>query len=281
MTNFSLERIVRTALDEDIGSGDLTTELTVGGQGKARGRFEAREALTLAGTEVARTVFLLLDPETKVNFHLRDGETASAGSEIGTVEGRTDVLLQGERTALNFLQRLSGIATLTRKFVDKVSGTDAILLDTRKTTPGLRLLEKAAVRAGGGRNHRNSLGDGILIKENHIRLAGSITEAVRRAKKGAGYLRSVEVEVTNLDELKEALGAGADAVLLDNMPVDRMAEAVRIVAGKIPVEASGGITLENVRAVAETGVPFISVGALTHSAKAVDIALEIGPAPPG
>jgi nicotinate-nucleotide pyrophosphorylase (carboxylating) len=275
--DFALERIVRAALEEDLGHGDLTTELTVDRGLKAMGTFLAKQELVVAGTETVDVVFRCVDSAAEVSWRLRDGETARAGDEIGTVKGRAAALLQGERTALNFLQRLSGVATLTRRFVERVGGTSAVILETRKTTPGMRLLEKRAVRAGGGRNHRMSLGDGILIKDNHIRLAGSVKQAVERAKSGAGYLRAVEVEVTSLAELREALDAGAGAILLDNMPPDTMAEAVRIVAGRVPIEASGGIHLDNVLDAARTGIPFISIGALTHSAPAVDISLEIEP----
>ena len=270
-----IDRILLLALAEDLPSGDVTTAAVVTGEPLARGAFVARAPSVLAGTGAASRVFELVDPEVRVRFARADGDRLAAGERFGEVSGPAASLLGGERTALNLLQRLCGVATLTRAFVDAVAGTGARIVDTRKTTPGLRALEKAAVRAGGGRSHRSSLSDGILIKTNHVRLAGSVAEAVRRARLAAPHTLRVEVEVRDPGELEEALAAGAEACLLDNMTVAGLRECVRLAGGRCLLEASGGIRLDNVRAVAETGVGMISVGALTHSAPAADLALEI------
>jgi nicotinate-nucleotide pyrophosphorylase (carboxylating) len=270
-----LEILIRAALEEDIGSGDVTTSCTVAPGAQGKGRIVAKEPLVLAGIDVARQIFWAVDSELKVNLPFKDGHRASEGDELLEVEGDLAAILMAERTALNFLQRLSGIATLTRAFVDKIEGTRARILDTRKTTPGYRLLEKAAVRVGGGYNHRFGLYDGVLIKDNHIAAAGSIQKAVRAALDSRAHTLRVEVEVERLDQLAEAIAAGADAIMLDNMDLETMAEAVRRTKGKIPLEASGGITLENVGDIAATGVDLISIGALTHSARAVDMSMEI------
>jgi nicotinate-nucleotide pyrophosphorylase (carboxylating) len=275
MVSAELEALIRRALREDIGAGDITTSCTVPTHATGRGRIVAKEPLIVAGIEVAKQTFWAVNRGLDFSLWLEDGSRATEGDYLLEVEGDMAAILMAERTALNFLQRLSGIATLTRCFVDKVSGTQAQILDTRKTTPGYRSLEKAAVRAGGGRNHRFGLYDGILIKDNHIAAAGSVRQAVKAARQNRPHELEVEVEVESLDQLTEAIAVGADAAMLDNMDLDTMSEAVRRTGGKIPLEASGGITLDNVREVAATGVDFISIGSLTHSARAVDMSLEI------
>ena len=277
MLSSELETLIRRALDEDIGNGDITTACTVAPTAAGGGRIVAKEPLVLAGAEVARQVFWAIDNDLETVLPLEDGSRAMDGDLILTVSGNLAAILMAERTALNFLQRLSGIATLTRAFVDKVTGTPVRILDTRKTTPGHRFLEKAAVRAGGGYNHRFGLYDGVLIKDNHIAAAGSIAKAVQAARACKLHTLKVQVEVETLEQLDEASAAGTDSVLLDNMDLAAMAESVKRAGGKILLEASGGITLENVKEVAATGVDFISVGALTHSARAVDMSMEIEP----
>jgi nicotinate-nucleotide pyrophosphorylase (carboxylating) len=269
--------IVRRALAEDVGSGDVTTLATVPPGQRARGVFVVKAPCVLAGCEVAAEAFRQIEPGAVVRFTRADGDVCHAGDEVGEVLGLASTLLVGERTALNFLQRLSGVATATRRCVDalQAGGGRTRLLDTRKTTPGWRLLEKAAVRAGGGRNHRVSLGDGVLIKDNHVAACGGVAEAVRRAKEKAGALLRIEVEVVDLPGLEAAIAAGADIVLLDNMDDAAMAEAVRRAAGRVKLEASGNMTLERLPRVAATGVDYVSMGAITHSAKAVDISLEL------
>lgn len=274
-----LEALIRTALEEDMGSGDVTTSCTVVPGASGKGCIVAKEPLVLAGIDIARQVFLTVDSGLEVTISQSDGSRAMEGDTLLEMVGDLAAMLMAERTALNFLQRLSGIATLTRAFVDEVAGTSVRILDTRKTTPGYRFLEKAAVRAGGGYNHRFGLYDGILIKDNHIAAAGSIQQAVGAAKASNRHSLRVEVEVETLDQLAEAIAAGADAIMLDNMDLETMAEAVRLTSGKVVLEASGGVTLENVREVAATGVDLISVGALTHSARAVDMSMEIEPTP--
>ncbi|MBI5486641.1 MAG: carboxylating nicotinate-nucleotide diphosphorylase [Deltaproteobacteria bacterium] len=270
-----LERIIDVALAEDLGVGDVTGNLTVDADRRARAAAVAKSELVVAGLEAFRAAFLRLDGGIDVRPVAADAERASAGAVLAVVEGPARAVLAAERTALNFLQRLSGIATLTRRFVDAVPrGLSTRILDTRKTTPGLRALERYAVRCGGGLNHRSDLGGGILIKDNHIAACGAVGEAVRRALRGAGPTQRVEVEVTTLEQLDEALAAGARAVLLDNMAPERVAEAVGRVAGRAVIEASGGIRPEDVPALARAGVDFISAGALTHSAAAADISLE-------
>lgn len=270
-----LDRLIDMALEEDLGPGDITTESIVPETLWARAEFIAREEGVVAGLPVAGRVFKRLDLETEFRAEVTEGSAVKAGAVLAVVAGRARTILTGERVALNFVRHLSGIATRTRRLVAAVEGLRAVVLDTRKTTPGLRALEKYAVRAGGGRNHRFGLFDGILIKDNHIRAAGGIKEAVARARARAPHTLKVEVEVQSLDEVEEALAAGADIIMLDNMPVAAMREAVRRIGGRALVEASGGITEENIREVAATGVDFISVGALTHSARALDISLEI------
>lgn len=275
MFNNELATLIGSALDEDIGSGDITTACTVPQTAVGKAFIVAKEPLVLAGIAVAKRVFLTVNSDLELALLLEDGSRAMPGERLLEVTGNLAAILMAERTALNFLQRLSGIATLTRSFVDKVANTSVRILDTRKTTPGWRFLEKAAVKAGGGYNHRFGLYDGILIKDNHIVAAGGIRQAVMAVRACEKSRLKVQVEVETLDQLAEAISAGSDAVLLDNMDIDTMAEAVQRAGGKILLEASGGITLENVREVADTGVDLISAGALTHSARAVDMSMEI------
>ena len=266
-------------LAEDIGRGDITTYSTVPSDVRGMGRFLAKEYLVICGLEVAEAVFLHLDAElSEIEPTFSDGDEVEEGTVFGTLKGYSDILLTGERVALNLLQRMSGVATLTRQYVRAVEGTGAMIVDTRKTTPGLRLLEKYAVTVGGGKNHRMGLDDGILIKDNHISLAGGVTEAVTAAKTAAGHLHKIEVEVTNWAQLREAIDAGADIVMLDNQTPDEAAKLVKMSRDLNPgvlIEASGGMDLERVRSYAEAGVDLISVGRITHSAKAVDISFKI------
>jgi nicotinate-nucleotide pyrophosphorylase (carboxylating) len=270
-----IDRIVLAALAEDIGDGDVTTENTIPEDARLTGRFVAKETGVVAGIHVAWRTFNLLDPRVELLVLIGDGLCVERGQVIAQVSGPGRAILSGERVALNFLQRMSGIATATRRYVDAVDGTHAKILDTRKTAPGLRILDKWAVRLGGGSNHRIGLFDMALIKDNHIAAVGSITEAVRRVREGDERNRQIEVEVTDLDQLAEALDLGIDRILLDNMPPDLMREAVRLADARVPLEGSGGISMETVREVAETGVDFISVGALTHSVEALDISLDL------
>ncbi len=266
---------VQHALDEDLGAGDVTTLCTIPEEAMLTGRFIAKADGLIAGLEVVRLTFALIDERVRVEFFIRDGDPVTNGQVFGKIHGPTRALLMGERTALNFLQRMSGIATLTRQFVEAVKPHKAILLDTRKTAPGLRLLDKWAVKAGGGENHRIGLFDMVLIKNNHITAVGSITAAIDRVRECDDRHRPIEVEVRTLDELREALARQPDRILLDNMSLDQMHEAVQIAAGRIPLEASGNVTLETVNAIAATGVDFISSGALTHSVRALDISLTL------
>lgn len=269
------DEIIRRALEEDIGIGDVTTLFVIDPGLKGMAEIRAEEDLTLAGLAAAKRVFEILSPDMRFDALSQDGNYLSGGDTIARITGKITDLLAGERVALNFLQWLSGIATLTSEFVERVKGYPVKIIDTRKTTPGLRILEKEAVRAGGGFNHRFGLFDGILIKDNHVVSCGGISGAVERARARAPHTLKVQAEVRDLDDVKEALKAGADAVLLDNMDLETMREAVAIIEGKMIIEASGGITLENVKEVARTGVDLISVGALTHSATAVDISMDI------
>jgi len=272
--------VVRRALREDLGlGGDITSAAVVPAGTRARGRIVARAPGVVCGVEVAAAAFLELDPGLEIRLSAADGDAVAAGTAVLEVTGRAHPILAAERVALNLLGHLSGIATLTRRFVDAVAGTGAVIADTRKTLPGLRALEKHAVRCGGGRNLRLRLDDAVLVKDNHLALVGSVSDAVRRAREGVGHAVAVEVEVESLEALEEALAAGADVVLLDNMETSLLAEAVRRARGRAITEASGGIRLETVRAVAETGVDVISVGAITHSAPALDVALELEPLP--
>jgi nicotinate-nucleotide pyrophosphorylase (carboxylating) len=267
-------------LREDLGRGDVTTQATVMRNARARGRFMAKEKMVVAGLEAAEEVFNLLDQQQQIEAFVADGEEAEAGKVIARTSGFADVLLAGERVALNLLQRLSGIATLTRTYVHAIEDTGAQIIDTRKTTPGLRMLEKYAVLLGGGRNHRLGLDDGVLIKDNHIALAGGVGAAVAMARERVGHLHKIEVEVSNEAGLREAIKNGADIILLDNLNPEetkRMVDLSRSLAPQVTLESSGGITLENVRAYAEAGVDLISIGALTHSARAMDISFKIQP----
>lgn len=268
-----IKPIVEQALNEDIGTGDVTTNAIIPEDAICRGRLLVKEKGIIAGLQIAGISFSLLDQSVKFRSIVQDGTQVNKGEIVAEMEGPARAVLTGERTALNFLQRMSGIATQTRRLVDAIQGTSAVILDTRKTAPGLRALDKWAVHLGGGQNHRTGLFDMVLIKENHITLAGSISEAVSRVRKKAQRTLTVEIEVKNLNELQEALELEVDRILLDNMSGDQMREAVRITRHKIPLEASGNVTLENVREIAETGVDFISVGSLTHSVKALDISL--------
>ncbi|WP_462137849.1 carboxylating nicotinate-nucleotide diphosphorylase [Candidatus Mycalebacterium sp.] len=276
-----VDRLIETAVEEDVRSGDVTTDLLFETDVPCRAIVRAKQPGILAGVEVARLVFEKLDKNLEWKTSKTDGDALADRSEIVSITGSQKHILTGERLALNILQRLSGIATFTARFVEEVKGTGARVVDTRKTAPGLRELEKYAVRLGGGGNHRFGLYDGILIKDNHIKLAGGVKNAVVKVKNGANasehnYARfPIEVEAKELHQVSEAVEAGADIVMLDNMSIDLMKEAVRIVDGKILVEASGGVTLENVKRVASTGVDIISVGALTHSAPALDISLDM------
>jgi nicotinate-nucleotide pyrophosphorylase (carboxylating) len=269
-------------LNEDIGRGDVTTQATVRPSARGRGRFLAKQPIVVAGLEVVEAVFANLEPGMELEAFVYDGDRAESGQEFARIEGLAQVLLMGERVALNLIQRMSGIATETRRYVDAIEGTTAEIVDTRKTAPGLRLLDKYAISVGGGRNHRFGLDDGCLIKDNHIALAGGIREAIKRAQENVGHMLRIEVEVGGMDDLKEALDLGVEAILLDNMAPEDLARAVTFVREQpggdgVLLEASGRITLENVRAYAETGVDLISVGALTHSVSAVDISFKIAP----
>lgn len=270
---FEIDRIIRAALEEDIGLGDITTEATVAKGATARAELVAKEDFVLAGIDVVRRVFTALDPSVAFEKLLEDGQSVSRGDVVAWIKGDAATLLQAERVALNLLQRMSGIATMTALFVEAVEGTGTIIVDTRKTVPGLRVLDKYAMRSGGGRNHRVGLFDGVLIKENHVAVAGGIAEAVDRARRGVSHIQKIEIETRNLEEVRQALDAGAEVLLLDNMELDTLREAVELCAGKALTEASGGVNLETVRDIAETGVDFISVGALTHSVRAVDISM--------
>lgn len=265
-------------LAEDLGRGDITTQSTVTRNAQARGRFLAKEAMIVCGLEAAEAVFSTLDSQQQIEAFVSDGDEVEAGKVIARTQGFADVLLGGERVALNILQRLSGIATLTRKFVKAIEGTRAAIVDTRKTTPGLRMMEKYAVSIGGGKNHRFGLDDGVLIKDNHIALAGGVAAAIERARESVGHLHKIEVEVAGERDLREAISAKADIIMLDNQTPEatkRLVEIARELAPQILLESSGGINLETVRAFAETGVDLISCGALTHSARAMDISFKI------
>jgi nicotinate-nucleotide pyrophosphorylase (carboxylating) len=265
--------LVRRALQEDVGSGDITTDAIVGQTDRARGTFLAKSQCTLAGLEVALEAFTQLDAKVAATFNFEDGDDCAGGDVIGEITGSARALLSAERTALNFLQHLSGIATLARRFVLASGGTITIL-DTRKTTPTFRRLEKYAVRAGGATNHRMALDDGVLIKDNHIRLGGGIARAVAQVR-AFGAAPTIEVEVETLDQVDEALDARADVLLLDNMTPDQIREAVRRSRGRAKTEISGGVTLERIPELAATGADFVSSGAITHSAPAADISFEI------
>jgi len=267
---------VRAALLEDLAHGnDLTTDAIVPSDARAQARIVAREAGVVAGVDASMLVFTLLDPDVSIDVHLHDGERIAAGASLATIRGRARAMLTGERTMLNLLCHLCGIATATRALVDAIAGTRAQIVDTRKTTPGLRALEKYAVRCGGGGNHRFGLDDAVLIKDNHFALAGSIHGAVAAVRARVGHMVKIEVEVDTIEQLHEALAEPIDAVLLDNMTPIELTEAVGLVGGRVLTEASGGVRRETVRAIAETGVDLISVGRLTHSAPALDLGLDV------
>ncbi|MFQ5765801.1 MAG: carboxylating nicotinate-nucleotide diphosphorylase [Rhodospirillales bacterium] len=264
------------ALAEDLGSGDVTTRAVIPVDTRLTLVMVARQDMVVAGLPVALAVFDRLAPDAEIVVEAPDGSRLGAGDVIARLEGPAAGLLSAERTALNLLQTLSGIATLTRAYVDRIEGTGAVLLDTRKTLPGLRALSKYATAVGGATNHRMRLDDGVLIKDNHIAVAGGAAEATRRAK--AAGLADIEVECDIIDQVNEVIAAGADRLLLDNMPPETLREAVAVAGGRVPLEASGGVTLETIRAIAETGVDFISVGAITQAAPAVDIGLDLAQA---
>jgi nicotinate-nucleotide pyrophosphorylase (carboxylating) len=268
-----IDRIIEQALREDIHTGDITTAAVVAGDHHVEARLIAKEDLLLSGIDVAGRVFRLLDADIHYTKKFNDGSLVTRGEVLATVRGQASLLLQGERVALNLLQRMCGIATLTSKYVAAVAGTKARVVDTRKTTPNLRILEKYSVRMGGGINHRTGLYDGVLIKENHIVAAGGISQAISRARSYIPHTLKIEIEVESIAQVREALAAGADIIMLDNMDLSSMREAVAIIAGLVLVEASGGVNLDTVADIARTGVDIISVGALTHSARALDISM--------
>ena len=271
----NLKKLIELALAEDIGPRDVTSEATIRVESVSVAVVLAKQDLILAGLDVIRAVFHYLDPGIQVAIFAKDGDRINAGTEIAKLSGNTRALLAGERVALNLLQHMSGIATLTATYVAKIKGLKADVLDTRKTLPGLRQLEKYAVRMGGGRNHRFGLYDGALIKDNHIKACGGIIQAVESARRNVHHLLKIEVETKTLDEVREALAAKVEVIMLDNMPLDMMLEAVKQINGRALVEASGNVTLDTVRLIAETGVDFISAGSLTHSAPAADISMKI------
>ena len=268
------DNLILSALQEDITSEDITTNSVMPQYQLGEVELICKEDGIVAGLDVFKRVFELLDEKTEFDFSCKDGDAVKNGQKLGTVKGDIRVLLSGERTALNYLQRMSGIATYTRKIADLLKGTDTKLLDTRKTTPNMRVFEKYAVKVGGGYNHRYNLSDGILLKDNHIGAAGGVKEAVTMAKEYAPFVRKIEVEVENLDMLKEALEAGADIIMLDNMSVEEMKEAVKLCNGKAETECSGNVTKENVARLVDIGVDYISSGALTHSSPILDLSLK-------
>ncbi len=272
--NPQVEQIITLALNEDIGTGDITTLSTIPADKTATGRFVAKEDMIICGIDLAAHIFARVDPSIELKANFKDGDAVKKGDVIATVSGNAQNVLTGERTALNFMQRLTGIATRTHASVAEVAGTNAKITDTRKTTPGLRVLEKYAVRVGGGTNHRFNLADGVLIKDNHIAVSGGIKNAVKNARAVIPHTLKIEVEVETKEQLAEALDAGADIIMLDNMSNDLMRECVGLVAGRALVEASGNMGEKSLREVAETGVDIISIGALTHTVKAADISLK-------
>ncbi|WP_262691020.1 carboxylating nicotinate-nucleotide diphosphorylase [Kordiimonas aestuarii] len=267
-----VDTFIDIAFAEDIGDGDITCATVIPAEARLTAIMNARETMVIAGVPLVGPIFRRLDPECKIVCHVRDGDKVTPGTEIVTIKGKARALLTAERTALNIVQHLSGIATLTRQYVDRIDGTGATLLDTRKTIPGLRKLGKYATNMGGAKNHRMGLFDAVMIKDNHIAVAGSVAAAVAGAQ--AAGRQDVQVECDTLEQVREALKAGADSLLLDNMPPGTLREALTIVNGKVPCEASGGVSLNTIRAIAESGVDYISVGRLTQSAPAVDIGLD-------
>lgn len=274
LNSFEADRIIKNALEEDIGSGDITTSSTVDENTYIEGSFIAKEKGVVCGMQILKRVFELIDESIKIDECVSDGENVESGRELAVIRGKAASVLTGERVALNFLQRLSGIATMTRELSDKIKGTKAVVIDTRKTTPGLRLFEKYAVRVGGGANHRYNLADGVLIKDNHIAAAGGIRNAVERCRARVPHLMKIEVETGDFEQVREALDAGAEVIMLDNMSIEEMREAVMLINGRAVTEASGNMGDKDLREVALTGVDLISVGALTHSVKAMDISLR-------
>jgi nicotinate-nucleotide pyrophosphorylase (carboxylating) len=274
LPQFDVSEFVRRVLAEDLGKGgDVTSKATIDSHARFTADMNCREPIVVAGLDIAIAFFRAIDREVRVEPLAKDGDAVVAGSVLLRLDGNARAMLAAERSALNTLQHLSGIATMTRRYVDMIAGTDAILLDTRKTIPGLRLLEKYAARMGGAENHRMRLDDGLLIKDNHVAVAGGVAEAVSAAKEYDSGL-AVQVEVDRIEQIEPALAAGADRLLLDNMKPDLLREAVKLVAGRVPLEASGGVNLDTIRAIAETGVDYISVGRITQSAPAVDIGLD-------
>src|SRR5689334_20614008 len=272
--DFDLNDFVQRVLREDLGAGgDATSKATIAAGARFTAEMNCREPIVVAGIDIAAAFFRALDPNVRIEQFCEDGDRADAGTVLMQLNGNARAMLTAERSALNTLQHLSGIATLTRRYVDAIAGTGAVLLDTRKTIPGLRILDKYAARMGGAQNHRMRLDDGVLIKDNHVAVCGGVAEAVRRAKSAdTGF--QVQVEVDRIDQIEPALAAGADRLLLDNMDPAQLREAVRIVNRRVPLEASGGVTLETIRSIAETGVNYISLGRITQSAPAVDIGLD-------
>ncbi|HGJ63904.1 TPA: carboxylating nicotinate-nucleotide diphosphorylase [bacterium] len=275
MLSIAISDLIDLALREDIGTGDITSESTIPENVMAKAIILSKDEGIIAGLDIAGEVFHKIDPNIDYKKLISDGDMITKKQEIAIVEGKARSLLTAERTVLNFIQRLSGVATITSRYAKAVSGYKAKIVDTRKTTPGWRALEKYAVRIGGGGNHRFGLYDAVLIKDNHIAVAGSITEAIARAKKQIPHTIKIEVETENLDQVQESIQAKADIIMLDNMTIDMMSKAVKLIDGKAIVEASGGIKLENVASVAETGVDLISIGAITHSAISLDISMDI------
>ena len=272
--NFDLDRFVKDVLAEDLGTGgDVTSAATIAADARFTAEMNARQSIVVAGIDVAAAFFRALDPNVEIDALAADGEQVGAGAVLLRLSGNARAMLTAERSALNTLQHLSGVATLTRQYVDAIEGTGAVVLDTRKTIPGLRALDKFAARMGGAQNHRMRLDDGMLIKDNHVAVCGGVAEAVRRAKAANTGLQ-VQVEVDRIEQIEPALAAGAERLLLDNMDTAQLREAVRVVVGRVPLEASGGVTLQTIRSLAETGVDFISVGRITQSAAAVDIGLD-------
>jgi nicotinate-nucleotide pyrophosphorylase (carboxylating) len=274
LPHFDLNEFVRRVLAEDLGSGgDVTSDATIAADARFSAEMNCREPITLAGLDVAIAFFRALDRDVRVKKEVAEGDTVAAGTVLMRLDGQARAMLAAERSALNTLQHLSGIATLTRRYVDAIEGTGAVLLDTRKTIPGMRLLGKYAARMGGAQNHRMRLDDGVLIKDNHVAVCGGVEAAVAAARKANTGLQ-IQCEVDRIEQIEPALAAGADRLLLDNMPPEKLRQAVRLVAGRVPLEASGGVNLDTIRAIAETGVNFISVGRITQSAPAVDIGLD-------
>jgi nicotinate-nucleotide pyrophosphorylase (carboxylating) len=269
-----INEIIELALKEDLSAGDITSERLIPSKSRSAAIILAKEEGVLAGIDVARRVFETIDSSLRFERRFEDGQMFKKNDSLAKIEGNSVSILKGERTALNFLQRMSGIATKTRKFVQAVEGTKTKILDTRKTTPGLRVLEKYAVKMGGGGNHRFNLSEMVLIKDNHLQIVGSVSEAVSRAKEKVGKGIRIEVETKSLDEVKEAVQSGADIVMLDNMPLEKIKEVVEWVRGRVPLEVSGKVTLDKIRDISSLGVDYISVGSLTHSYKSLDVSLE-------